>query len=108
MTCPPGDGHGDDSSTGASPAPEKKLTANEAIRAFLQLALLPPEKLPKQQYRQRENQAQIIGFNRAQEALRQILKEHGAGEDLKALAEVRADGQQVPIQVGDLKAWVMS
>lgn len=77
------------------------------MRGFLELALVHPDEPPKQQYRQRENQAQIIGFNMAQEALRTVLREQGAAEDIKALAEVRSEKQQQPIKVGDTTTWVM-
>lgn len=83
------------------------LTLEDAVRAFLSLAMLPPEKEPKTQRAQRDNTFLILGFNRAQETLRGILEHHGNDDDVKALAEVREEGQQRPMDgPGGLKMWV--
>jgi uncharacterized protein with von Willebrand factor type A (vWA) domain len=88
-----------------APNPQN-LSLEDAVTAFLQLASLPPEKPPKTQRAQRDNSMMILGFNQAQEALRTILGAHGANDDVRALAEVRSDGQQKPMVVGDRKVWV--
>lgn len=84
------------------------MDAEEILSAFLSLVMKHPEKPPKQQYRQRENSATILGFNRAQETLRDIIKNHGATEELRQIAEVREEGQQQPIEgPGGGRMWVM-
>lgn len=83
------------------------LSVDEAVRAFLQIAMLHPEKAPKTQRAERDNSMMIVGFNQAQEALRSILKAHGETVSVQDLGEVRADGQQRPLEVGGLKAWVV-
>jgi hypothetical protein len=88
---------------------DASLTLDEAVRAFLQLTMLEPEKPPKTQRAQRENRMLIIGFNRAQETLRSILEQHGADDATKVLAEVREEGQQRPMDgPGGIKMWVAS
>lgn len=82
------------------------LSLEEAVKAFLELALLHPEKPPKTQRAQRDNSMTILGFNRDQETLRSILEAHGDTPEVRALAEVRTDGQVKPFQVGDRKMWV--
>lgn len=77
------------------------------VTAFLELAMLPPEKAPKTQRAQRENAMMIVGFNRAQETLRSILAAHGQSKQTKALAEVRNEKQQQPmVGPGGIKMWV--
>lgn len=84
------------------------LNLEQIVREFLQVAMLPPEKQPKTQRAQRDNQMLIIGFNQAQEALRTLIAAHGYSKATKAVAEVRSDAQQRPLEVGGLKAWVAS
>lgn len=85
----------------------KAMTLEEVVDGYLQLALLHPENEPKTQRAQRENQAMIVGYNRAQETLREILRRHGATADVRALSEVRSEKQQRPMKVGDQNLWVM-
>lgn len=84
----------------------RNLTLAEVVQAYLELALVPPEKPPKLVRDQRQNDSIILGYNRAQETLRSILRNHGIDETTRALAEVRSEGQQQPINVGGLKVWV--
>jgi hypothetical protein len=84
-----------------------KLTLEECVRGFLELALVEPETPPKTQRARHENTMMIIGFNRAQETLRTILAEQGAAEDIKKISEVRAHGQRQPMAgPGGAKIWV--
>lgn len=84
------------------------LNLEQIVREFLQVSMLPPEKPPKTQRAQRDNQMLIIGFNQAQEALRTLIAAHGYSKATKAIAEVRSESQQRPLDVGGLKAWVAS
>lgn len=84
------------------------LSLEECVRAYLSLVMKPPEKEPKRVRDQRDNRMLIIGFNRAQEALRTILEHHGATDEIAALADVRKDGQERSIEIGGTKAWVAS
>lgn len=81
------------------PGRRPRLSLEECVRAFLGLAMLPPEKEPRTQRAQRENQAMIVGFNRAQEMLRNILELNGRPSAAR-LADVRAEGQQRPVKMG--------
>lgn len=82
------------------PGRRSRLSLEECVRAFLELAMVPPEKPPKTQRAQRENQAIILGFNRAQETLRNILELNGKPSAAK-LADVRSEKQQRPHRMGD-------
>ena len=84
----------------------RNMTLAEVVDAFLDLAMVPPEKPPKTQRDQRENRLMIQSFNHAQETLRTILEHHGIDEATRALAEVRNDKQQRPIDVGGTKVWL--
>lgn len=88
--------------------PQRKMVLGELVRVFLTSAFVEPSEPPRQQYRQRENRAQVIGFHQAQEHLRHLLKHYGAGEDTVALAEVRDDKQLRPMQgPGGMTVWVI-
>lgn len=93
----------------ADPKPEPApLTLEQVVTEFLELAILEPDKPPKQQYRQRENRAQVVGYCQAQEHLRKILEIHGATVEVRALAAVRNDKQQRPmVGPGGMSMWVM-
>lgn len=84
------------------------MTLEECIKGFLELTMLEPEKPPKTQRAQRENRMLILGFNRAQEALRTILKTHGVDETARALGKVRRPGQEQPMEgPGGMKMWIV-
>lgn len=83
----------------------KKVGLKTCVEAFLELVISPPEKEPKQQYLQRENAAEIRGYNKAQEQLRGILELNGTEGAVK-LAEIRAEGQIRPIRIGDQSVWM--
>lgn len=55
--------------------------------------------------REREIQAEIRGFNKAQEALRDLIAINGT-DAVEYLSEVRADGQMQPELVGDRRFWI--
>lgn len=86
--------------------PPQQLSLAAIVEGFLSLAMVAPEKPPRTQRDQQANRAMIVGFNRAQETLRQILADHGRAPSTKALAEVRADGQERPMRLGDHNVWV--
>lgn len=83
----------------------KKISLENCVFAFLEMAMIPPEKEPKQKYLQRENTAEIRGYNKAQEALRGILELNGTPTAAK-LAEVRGEGQIRPARMGNTSVWV--
>lgn len=81
------------------------LSLEDCVREYLSLAILPPEKAPRTQRAQRDNEMLILGFNRAQETLRSILASHA--HDAKALAETRHPDQRRPMEgPGGIKLWV--
>lgn len=87
--------------------------AEEAIEAFLGIAMVHPEKEPKTQRAQRENEATIIGFNRAQETLRDILGQVEGrtkqAERAQKLADVRSENQRKPMEgPGGMRIWVVN
>lgn len=89
----------------------RRIKLETIVENWLGLVMVHPDYSKRKrtpQYVERENQAIIIGYNRAQEDLRTLLREHGTTEVIRALAEVRADGQQTPIDVGGTKLWVMT
>jgi hypothetical protein len=88
--------------------PPTPLNLEQIVREFLAIAMVHPEKPPKTQRAQRDNQMLIIGFNQAQEALRTLIAAHGYSKATKAIADVRSYDQQRPLEVGGLKAWVAS
>jgi len=90
---------------GKQPSP---LNLEQIVREFLSIAMVHPEEQPKTQRAQRDNQMLVVGFNQAQEALRTLIAAHGYSKATKAIAEVRNDRQERPINVGDLKTWVAS
>lgn len=54
--------------------------------------------------REREIEAEIRGFNKAQEALRELIARYGTDPNIE-LAEVREKGQREPEWIGDRKVW---
>lgn len=83
------------------------MKLDEIVREYLELAMVPPDKPPKLVRDQRQLRATILGFNRAQEILRTILETHGIDEPTRALAEVRNEKQQRPIDgPGGQKIWL--
>jgi hypothetical protein len=55
--------------------------------------------------REREIEAEIRGFNKAQEALRDLVRIHGT-DAIHHLADERADGQVEPQMVGNTRLWI--
>lgn len=76
------------------------------VEHFLQVTLARPEEIKeKAQYKQREVEAEIRGFYKAQEKLREYIA-MGGTDAIADLAEVRDDRQQRPVMVGNMRAWV--
>jgi len=86
---------------------KKRLGIKACVEAFLETTIHPPEKEPKQEYRRRENAAEIRGFNKAQEHFRGLLELNGTRE-AAALASRRAEGQIQPTRVGKSLLWMDS
>ncbi len=83
------------------------LALAEIVTAYLGLAMVHPEKAPKTQRAQRDNDMLVLGYNQAQEALRTILANHGVDDATQALADVRNEKQQRPVAgPGGIKMWV--
>lgn len=80
-----------------------KLSLTEAVEAYLGLVCDHPEKEPKRLRDQRDNTMMILGFNKAQETFRHILKQ----SKYPNLAEVRQDGQRRPEKLGDQDLWIV-
>lgn len=91
----------------ADQPPTDNMTLEECVKSFLRLVMQHPEKPPRRVRDQQANEHMIVGFNRAQETLRHILEVHGAASDIKALANVREEGQQRPERIGDRNVWVV-
>lgn len=76
------------------------------VEVYLGLVIAAPEGIEKKaQYRQRECAAEMRGFNKAQETLRDLIRANGTAVS-QPLADVRSDGQQRPKQIGDMQVWV--
>lgn len=63
----------------------------------------PPRKLS--QYKEREILAEIRGYAKAQEHLREIIA-LGGTDAIANLAEVRDERQMRPRMIGDMRTWV--
>lgn len=81
----------------------KRLSLTAAVEEYLRLVCAHPEKEPKRVRDQRDNTMLILGFNKAQETLRQVLEQTGH----RALAETRSEGQRQPEMIGDQRLWVV-
>ena len=84
----------------------KKHSLKYCIEAFLEGVISEPEKMPKQEWRCREIHAEMRGFNKAQERLRDILELNGT-PTAAALADIREEGQQRPTRAGGLNLWMV-
>lgn len=83
----------------------KPETLDEIVKAFLEIALGydGDHPVPKQEYRRREGRAMMIGYYRAQEDLRSILKHCG----FEALSKTRSPKQEQPEEIGGMRLWPM-
>ena len=77
-------------------------TLEDVVKAFLGLALVQPDKLPKRKRDIADNQAMIIGYSRAQHDLRKLLEGIGR-QDLAAIINPKSER---PLKVGDTNLWV--
>jgi hypothetical protein len=82
--------------------PRPPKNTEEVVEFFLGAVVMKePKDPPKQQYRQRENAAEVRGYCKAQEDLRHFLSQiegkTKAAERGRALAEERHPDQQQPV-----------
>jgi N-methylhydantoinase B/oxoprolinase/acetone carboxylase alpha subunit len=90
------------------PAKNKgKIGLSKCVQGFLeQVYGIDWEKAGKMpRYREREIQAEIRGYNKAQEQLRGLLELNGTPTAAK-LAEARAEGQMRPEKRGNTYLWL--
>lgn len=86
---------------------KKQLALPHVVEEFLSLTLSPPEKYPTMsQAKQREIDREMVGFNKAQEKLREFIALAGT-DAIQDLADVRDDRQIRPTLIGGLRTWMM-
>lgn len=92
---------------GGSRVPKsKRISLPKCVTHFLEEVIQRPEGLEKKaQYKQRECEAEMRGYNKAQERLREIIA-MGGTDAIAELAEVRAEGQQRPVMIGNMRTWM--
>lgn len=84
----------------------KRWGLNKLVDHFLGVALEMPEGIEnKAQYKQREAEAEMRGFYKAQEHLREIIA-MGGTDAIAALADVRNEKQQRPVMIGNFRTWL--
>lgn len=85
---------------------KKKLGLAACVEAYLQLVIKPPEGIEKKSQRKRDIcDAEMRGFNRAQETLRDVLKLNGTPAAAK-LGDVDEEGQQRPQEIAGRRMWI--
>jgi hypothetical protein len=83
----------------------KKRGTAACVEGFLELVCTPPDGIEKKGQRKQDIcSAEIMGFNRAQETLRDVLRLNGTPTAAK-LSEVEAEGQNRPQRVGGVRMW---
>lgn len=82
----------------------KRVGLNRLVEDFLGAVMVEPEKKTSQA-QQRENAAEIRGFYKAQERLRELIA-MGGTDAIAELAEVRDDRQQRPVMIGNFRIWM--
>lgn len=85
--------------------PSRKRSLEYCVSGFLELVMVPPDPMPRAAYKEREILAELRGFNKAQETLRDILTLNGT-PPAAALARIRSEGQQEPTMLGDKRVWI--
>ena len=76
------------------------------VEHFLEGVMVPPEGLEKKSQRKQDLcWAEIRGYNKAQEHLREVIA-MGGHDNLADLAEVRDEGQMRPTMIGKLRTWI--
>lgn len=92
---------------GAVRLPKKKqLALPHIVEEFLSLTISPPENYPMMSaQKQTEIVAEMIGFAKAQEKLREFIALCGV-DAIADLADVRDDRQPRPQLVGGLRQWM--
>lgn len=81
-----------------------KPNLSECIATFLELSFEEPEKPFRTMRDARDGAMQVVGFTRAQEALRSILSQ--GQQAPRRLADVRTDAQLKPMEMGKTKLWI--
>lgn len=76
------------------------------VEHFLEGVMLPPEGMEKKSQRKQDLiWAEVRGYNKAQENLREVIA-MGGTEALADLAEVRDERQMRPTMIGHLRTWI--
>ena len=87
-------------------AEKKKLGLAACVEEYLKLVIAPPEGIEKKSQRKQDIcNAEMRGFNRAQETLRDVLKLNGTPAAAK-LGEIEEEGQQRPREIAGRRMWV--
>lgn len=85
---------------------KKRLSLSKVVESFLKHSMKAPDEIEeKPQYRQRECEAEMRGFYKAQELLREIIALEGTNA-IARFADVRKKGQQRPTMMGKLRVWM--
>lgn len=83
----------------------RRVGLPKLVTHFLEGVMVLPKGIEKKaQYKQREMEAEIRGYNKAQENLREIIA-MGGTDAIADLAEVRDERQQRPVMIGNLRTW---
>lgn len=84
----------------------KRIGLSKSVTHFLELSMKRPEGIEKKaQYKQREMEAEMRGFYKAQETLREIIAVAGT-DAIADLANVRTEDQQRPIVMAGMRTWI--
>lgn len=85
----------------------KRLALPHVVEEFLSLTLSRPESYEAMSERkQAEIDREMLGFNKAQEKLREFIALAGT-DAIADLADVRDDRQIRPTLIGTLRTWMM-
>lgn len=88
-------------------AKNKRLALPHIVEEFLSLTLSRPEGYEKMaEYKRREIDREMLGFNKAQEKLREFIA-LGGTDAIQDLADVRDDRQIRPTLIGKLRTWML-
>lgn len=91
---------------GARNAKSKRVGLKTAVEWFLEVTMTPPDGIEKKaQYKQREMEAEMRGFYKAQEHLREIIAMAGT-DAIAELADIRDERQQRPVMIGTFRTWL--
>lgn len=83
----------------------KRAGLSRLVEAFLETVMVRPEGIEKKaQYKQREMEAEMRGWYKAQEHMRELIAMAGT-DAIAELAEVRDKRQQRPVMIGNMRTW---